>query len=234
MNGRSLPLGNAKVAFQSALTRLGPLCSPRVIFALNRAVDYLEIGRWMRSRGFDVAHRVASRTALFELAASEVTDRRVLYMEFGVSNGASLRYWTTLLPRRDSIFHGFDSFEGLPEAWNTLNPKGQFSTGGELPLIGDDRVRLFKGWFEDTLPEYEWPAHDQLIVNIDADLYSSTQYVLNFVAPKLTKGSFLYFDELMDRDHELRAFSEFLDSSHMSFVVRGATRTLTHVLFERV
>jgi hypothetical protein len=205
-----------------------------MIFALNRVVDYLEVGRWMSARRFEVSDRFVDRTDLFDLVAGEVRDERVLYMEFGVSEGSSLRYWSKLLGHPGAHLHGFDSFEGLPETWNSLNPRGQFSTEGMLPEFDDPRVRLFKGWFEDTLPQYEWPDHDRLIVNMDADLYSSTRYVLDFIAPRLAPGSFVYFDEFMDRQHELRAFDEFLTQTSMPFVARGATKKLVHVLFERV
>jgi hypothetical protein len=227
-------VGAAKSACQEALTRVGARSSQRTIFALNRAVDYLEAGRWMRARGFDASDRVLGRTELFDLVAREIGDQRVLYLEFGVSHGYSMRYWSNLLTHPEAVLHGFDSFEGLPETWNELNPQGQFTTNGDVPVFDDPRVRLFKGWFEDVLPHYEWPEHDRLVVNLDADLYSSTRYVLDFVAPHLTPGSFVYFDEFMDRQHELRAFDEFLGTSGMSFTLRGATRRLVHTLFQRV
>jgi hypothetical protein len=227
-------LHNVKTACQSTLTRIGAHSSERGIQALNRAVDYLEVGRWMREKGFDVSQRVSARTDLYDIVAAEAGQERVLYLEFGVADGASMRYWAQILRHPQTALHGFDSFEGLPEHWNALNPVGQFSTNGAIPQIGDDRVRMFKGWFEDTLPTYEWPEHERLVVNVDADLYSSTRYVLDFVAPKLAVGSYLYFDEFMDRQHELKAFDEFLSSSGMTFRLCGATTKLVHALFQRV
>jgi hypothetical protein len=223
-----------KSACEAALTRVGAHSSPRLIFALNRMVDYLEVGRWMRANGFETTVRVSDRTELFDLVGREIGDEPVHYLEFGVADGASLRYWSSVLAHPDTVLHGFDSFEGLPEDWNALNPRGQFSTHGAPPLIDDPRARLFKGWFDETLPEYEWPERERLVVNMDADLYSSTRYVLDAVAQRLVPGSFLYFDEFMDRQHELRAFDEFLRSRSMSFVLRGATRKFVHVLFQRV
>jgi hypothetical protein len=227
-------IDNAKTACEAALTRVGARTSARAIFALDRAVDYLEVGRWMRERGFDADQRVTGRTELFDLVAREVGDQRVLYMEFGVHDGASLRYWSHILAGEQSMLHGFDSFEGLPEDWNSLNPRGHFSTNGSLPHFDDPRVTLFKGWFEQTLPEYEWPEHDRLVLGLDADLYSSTRYVLDTVGERLVPGSFVYFDEFMDRQHELKAFAEFLDETGMAFELRGATRKLGQVLFQRV
>ena len=226
-------LERSKIAAQSLLTHLGARCPERVILGLDHAVDYLEAGRWLRAHGFVTGRRFTDRSELFDLAV-QAAGPRTLYLEFGVGHGHSMRYWSSILADADAMLHGFDSFEGLPETWNAMNPKGQFSTNGAIPSFDDPRVRIHKGWFEQTLAHYEWPPHQRLIVNIDADLYSSTKCVLGHVAPYLEPGSLLYFDEFIDRHHELRAFAEFLDETGMTFELRGATRRLVHVLFERV
>ncbi len=95
-------------------------------------------------------------------------------------------------------------------------------------------MSFFKGWFQEVLPSYSLPEHDRLIVNLDADLYSSTKYVLDFLRPSLAVGTFLYFDEFSDRHHELKAFDEFLSTTEMRFRCCGASRTLTHVAFQRI
>ena len=46
--------------------------------------------------------------------------------------------------------HGFDSFQGLPEAWSAHEGAGAYSTAGRMPRAGDN-VRLHAGWFEDTM-----------------------------------------------------------------------------------
>ena len=113
------------------------------------ASTYLEVGRWMHAHGYTVAHRVNHRTKLFDLVGRRVADRVVLYMEFGVYQGAATRYWSNLLHNPESKLHGFDSFEGMPETW--VRPDGHFSVGGQLPQIDDARVQFFKGWFSETL-----------------------------------------------------------------------------------
>ena len=69
---------------------------------------------------------------------------------------------------------------------------------------------------------------------LDADLYSSTATVLEFVADRLKPGSYLYFDQFHHRADELRAFSEFLDENPSSFELAAATLDLASVAFRCV
>jgi len=215
-----------------ALTRLGALCSQQVIYALNGSFNYLHVGWWLKAHGFEIRLRVRDRNGLFELAAHEIADRDVLYLEFGVHRGASLRAWSRLLGNPNAKLHGFDSFEGLPHDWTIEgHGRGYFSTGGALPDIDDLRVTLFPGWFEDTLAAYDWPEHEVLFAMFDADLYSSTATALAAVRPHLRPGSFLYFDQFHHRGDELRAFAELVDESELRFDLVGVTKELSSVLF---
>jgi hypothetical protein len=102
------------------------------------------------------------------------------YLEFGVSAGTSIRRWMNLNKDENSRFIGFDSFEGLPEAWGRESPKGAYSVGGRVPVTTDPRVSFVKGWFQNTVPGFleTFSPRSQLLVHIDSDLYSSAAYVL--------------------------------------------------------
>jgi hypothetical protein len=225
-----------KLAPKLALTHLGAHCGQPVIYSLNGAFNYLHVGWWLHAHGYDVTRRFGSRAELFDIAAREMADRDALYLEFGVHAGRSMRQWSQLLSNPRAMLHGFDSFSGLPHDWTLEgHPRGYFSTDGSVPEIDDPRVRFFAGWFDDTLPAYEWPPHDALFVMLDADLYSSTSTVLAHVRPHLFPGAFLYFDQFHHRADELRAFAEMLDEhDDLRFRLVGATRELTSVLFQRV
>lgn len=212
------------------LTRFGACLTSKAIYNLNAVVNYLEVGRWMKAHGFTVSY-FENRERLFETMAQQIQDQRALYLEFGVYEGAAMRYWSRLLRNPDSHLHGFDSFEGLPEPWLLHRPKGHFSLNGHIPQIDDVRVRFFKGWFEDTLPHYRAPEHDALILNFDADLYSSTRFVLRQVKELIKPGTVIYFDEFNHRDHEMKAFDEFLDETGMKFSCVGATPSLARIAF---
>jgi hypothetical protein len=139
-----------------------------------------------------------------------------LYLEFGVYEGESLSWWSNNLKAPGAKLVGFDSFEGLPEDWGPATKKGHFDTQGRIPSIPDERVSFVVGWFDDTLPTYVLPPHDQLVVNVDADLYSSAALVLRTLEDQLVPGTLIYFDEFHDMEHELRAFREHLEATGKS------------------
>ena len=78
------------------------------------------------------------------------------------------------------------------------------------------------------------PDHGVLMLNFDADLYSSTAYVLRLLGDAIVPGTYISFDEFNRQFHELRAFGEFIGRTCMRFSLLGATRTLEQVLFQRV
>lgn len=110
-------------------------------------------------------------------------NKQIIYLEFGVWEGRSIKYISKLNNNPKSKFIGFDTFEGLPEDWTEDLKKGAFSTQGKVPLVDDQRIKFVKGLFQNTLEEelknLDLNNNDNLIIHFDADLYSSTSYVLN-------------------------------------------------------
>ncbi|MGH3301028.1 MAG: class I SAM-dependent methyltransferase [Streptosporangiaceae bacterium] len=181
---------------------------------MHDALAWVELGHWLAD-GTGASNNLrefASKDEVFAHCLAHVHGSRTQYLEFGVYEGNSLRWWAGHLTDPSARFVGFDSFEGLPEDWRHDIRQGEFRTAGP-PLIDDPRVSFVVGWFDETLPKYELPACDQLIVNIDSDLYSSAMTVLKWLEPHLRPGTLVYFDELVDCHHELRAFIESLAKS---------------------
>ena len=121
-----------------------------------------------------------------------VKNRPMDYLEFGVFQGDSMRKWTSINTNPQSRFYGFDSFEGLPEDWASgQREKGAFTTGGEAPVIDDPRVGFVKGWFNKSLVPFlsTFEPRNQLVLHMDADLYSSTMYVLMTLDPIIRRGT---------------------------------------------
>jgi Macrocin-O-methyltransferase (TylF) len=216
-----------------ASVALGARMPSQLIGKACTVAGWLEMGWWMREQSCYPPRTLSDRNAIFDLVGTAVADIQVLYLEFGVYQGESIRYWSKLLTNPASLLHGFDSFEGLPESWAEDHPSGHFSTAGQIPEVSDSRVKFFKGWFEDTLPRYQLPAHSALVVNMDADLYSSTKFVLDHLAGWLGVGDWLYFDEFSCWQHEFRAFREFVEETGMRFEGVAESNNLWNIAFRR-
>lgn len=122
--------------------------------------------------------------------------------EFGVFQGRSLRAIARHQPLR--TVHGFDSFLGLPEDWerstHSIYKKGHFGTQA-LPQFGSDckNIKLHPGFFEQSLPVWKCTQNQSLaFLHIDADLYSSARYILDFLNDRIISGTIIVFDELSD------------------------------------
>jgi len=119
-----------------------------------------------------------------------------LYCEFGVGDGITIRQLAELRP--DRIFHGFDSFFGLPEDGGRNEwKKGSFTRNGVPPLVPPN-VQLHIGMFAETIPPF-LKEHPEPIafLHIDCDLYSSTKTVLTLMAPRIQPGTLIQFDEYL-------------------------------------
>jgi hypothetical protein len=219
-------------SLKTAAARAGTRIPPRVLYGVNATANYLATGAWMARHGFDRNARLGRRFEVYDAMAARVAPERVLYLEFGVADGMSMRYWSRALAHPAAALHGFDSFEGLPADWIPGRPAGHFSQKGKAPEIDDPRVRFHRGWFEDTLPGFAPAPLERTVVNLDADLYSSTVAVLEWVEEWLRPGDLLYFDEFNHQADELRAFDEFLKRSGVSCALLAGTRNFAHVAFE--
>lgn len=213
-----------------ALVAAGSRLTPRALTRLSRALGALDQGHWFAKTGRHVPN-LKDRFAVFDVALERVHGSQPLYLEFGVYRGRTMRYWSSTLQTPGAHFVGFDSFEGLPEDWQTGAGRGSFSVGTP-PAIDDPRVSFVVGWFNDTLPTFDPPAHDQLIVNLDCDLYSSTVCVLEWLAPRMSPGTLVYFDDLFNRDHQWRALSEWLEGAGRRAVPIAMARWGHHMLFQ--
>ena len=169
----------------------------------------------------------------FHNACADHVKHEGMWMEFGVFRGRSLCQFAERAP---GLIYGFDSFEGLPETWDSNNPMGMFSLGGNVPTAAIDgianesafdpsptkstkpwpqNVRLVKGLFNESLPPFLQENKETCaMIHIDSDLYSSCKTVLEMLEDRIVPGTVLIFDEINDytdyRQHEIKAFAEFL------------------------
>ncbi|MDP3276139.1 MAG: class I SAM-dependent methyltransferase [Deltaproteobacteria bacterium] len=183
--------------------------APRDLSDQDDALQFCIQNREIHTRAFASKHH----------AIAHARDARVLdgpIVELGVRHGVSTR---VLAQAQGAQVHAFDSFEGLPAAWNSL-PLGAFTTRGHLPSVPPN-VTLYVGWFEQTLPTY--CAHEESspsMIHVDSDVYESARCALSHLGPRVRPGCVLLFDEYLGnagwRDEEHRALTEAIVRFHWS------------------
>jgi macrocin-O-methyltransferase TylF-like protien len=220
-----------RIQVKRFLVFVGSHLPERSLRAVNATANYLALGGWLRRRNLRPLRVVDGRDGIADAVADLRQGRTALFLEFGVAEGASIRRWSARLTNPRDRFIGFDSFEGLPARWLDNRQKGHFSTGGRLPETEDPRISFVKGWFHESLPNYQMPEHEWLIVHFDADLYSSTVCALDWLREYVKPGTVLCFDEFNHQADELRAFDEFIDSAALSFALVAASQDSAHVAF---
>jgi len=188
--------------------RLHPV-RERAIRDLERSVDYVET-HMADALGLETQREVLE----YALAQTKIVGH---YLEFGVFTGGTTRFLARELRRTKGgvPLHGFDSFEGLPQAWGGFNlGPAAFSTGGKLPRVPANVV-LHKGWFGETIPRWcdEVPG-PVAFIHMDCDLYASTIDVLDGLSGRLQVGTVIVFDEYFNypnwEQHEFKAWHEFV------------------------
>jgi O-methyltransferase len=198
-------------------------------------LDKLNWGaRWMASVKAAAAMPLfRDRTELYSFVEREFcAGGPIEYLEFGVFQGDSIRCWCKVNQHPNSRFHGFDSFEGLPEDWSPAYPQGAFSTSGKTPEVGDPRVNFVAGWFQKTIPGWlisYRPDDKQLVIHCDSDLYSSTLFVLTSLDRIIRPGTVLIFDEFDAVLHEYKALSDYCVAYLRRYRIVAATEGFLQV-----
>lgn len=134
-------------------------------------------------------------------------------VECGVSIGHGALLFTLLsdyigVPR---TYYGFDSFEGFPapiaiDGITPIKGKGFWANPPDtvFKVLRDgrlsedvirERIRLTKGWFDQTLPQY---AGRIALLHLDCDLYESYRFSLETLYDKVQSGGVIMFDEYGD------------------------------------
>ena len=154
----------------------------------------------------------------------------IYYFEFGVAGGTSFKWWLNSTKNPDSKFFGFDTFEGLPEDWGIFK-KGEMSP--DQLEFQDTRYKFYKGLFQSTVPDFLKDTHLSLsyrkIFHMDADLFSSTLFVLSSISNILKPGDILIFDEFCVPNHEFFAFNIFIESFNIKYETLGAVNNYLQV-----
>ena len=166
------------------------------------------------------------------LYTSNMASGPINYLEFGVAQGHSFKWWALHNQDPATRLYGFDTFTGLPEAWDQFKA-GDMSTQGKVPDIKDTRVEFLKGLFQETLPDFlkRLDRTKRNVIHMDADLYTSTLYVLTMLDPYLKPGDIILFDEFGVPTHEFLAWQNYTASYPRKFELVAAANNYFFTAF---
>lgn len=172
----------------------------------DRSADYVE------NNMKEVIFYVDSKEE-FQRKSLESINLKGLFLEFGVHRGKSLKLFSELTT---NLFHGFDSFKGLPEDWTGHNLDKFFFKKPSIIKLPKNAI-LHKGWFHETIPKFLEEYSDNVaFIHIDCDIYSSTRDIFNLLGHRIIPGTVIVFDEYLNypswEQHEYKAFQEFIKS----------------------
>ncbi|MGH2553090.1 MAG: class I SAM-dependent methyltransferase [Chitinophagaceae bacterium] len=162
-----------------------------------------------------------------------LTETPITYLEFGVAEGHSFKWFLSKNINLESRFFGFDTFTGLPEDFG-IYKKGTFNSNTEVPKIDDNRGKFYQGLFQQTLPGFlsGFDNKKRKIIMLDADLYSATLFVLTSLAPFLKKDDIIFFDEFAVPTHEFKAFHDFIQSYYVNMELIAAANNFYFAVFK--
>lgn len=206
---------------------IGRVNLERPAIGLTAVASWLRFARWRRMHPVEwPTGKRSDRVWMYQtiIQKERLDDGPIDFWEFGVFRGESLFAWLNNISHPDSRFVGFDTFTGLPERWRATELEGAFNVYGEIPETSDARCSFVSGLFQKTLLSFA-RLHDfsrRLVIHLDADLYSSTLFVLTTLAPYFKSGDIIFFDNFICSVDEFRAFEDFVKSYRVKYEVLGA------------
>lgn len=197
---------------------------------------------WNRNSLLTLNAPTLARILYLDNLYRKIIDVPGVVCEFGVQWGATLTQLINLRSIHEPFnvsrtIYGFDTFEGFPsthskdgdeyrvgdlatlenyeekleEILNLIESFPPCSNIKKFSLIKGDVCNTIDKWLEDN------PHAIISMAIFDMDLYEPTKYVLERIAPRLTKGSIIAFDELNCKffPGETRALDEVLGINNL-------------------
>jgi SAM-dependent methyltransferase len=180
--------------------------------------------RRMRRDGYTM---IGARRARTLLRLADLVERKRIpgaIVDCGVWNGGSTILMSVAAPKR--TVWAFDSFQGMPEAGEhdpelahqltgeVRGSEAKLRTGFEQ-FSDPERLRIARGWFEETFPRFVDDIGTIAVLHIDADWYESVKLALQTFYPLLAPGGYCAVDDYNFWAGTRRAVDEFRADSNI-------------------
>jgi len=166
---------------------------------------------------YDLAKLGARETALTKDATLDG-----FIAEYGVDDGTS---FIPLCELTDDNVYGFDAFEGLDHGgkWRGgIAHQDMFQNNGEIPFAVPHNGVIVKGWFDKTLPGFDYGKQYARFLNIDCDNYAASVTVLENLREHITAGTVIAFDDYFNEykfrgETQFTAWQEFVTQNNIRY-----------------
>jgi hypothetical protein len=189
------------------------------VYPLKSLVEVIEFRVWFDNRFGKIPVFKDKNKLLDEIIRKASENSFVTYYEFGVAFGETIRY----LDKKTTIpfeYHGFDTFEGLPNAWRGL-PKGAITALGKSPEGFGHNIHFHIGLIDKTISDTNFKTPGTKCILFDFDLYQPTLFAYQHIKDELNPGDLVYFDEAFDSEERIILENYFLKD--FKFIVLGAS-----------
>lgn len=157
-------------------------------------------------------------------------------VECGVWRGGMIAALSETLGS-NRTYHLFDSFEGLPEVqekdgkwakkwqedknlWYFDNCRAEEEYAIQaMKIAGCNNYKIYKGWFKDTIPQYD--GKNIAVLRIDGDWYDSTYQCLEHLYPKVLDNGLIIIDDYYAWEGCIRAVYDFFSKNHITDRIRS-------------
>ena len=144
-------------------------------------------------------------------------------------------------------YYLYDSFEGLPAAgdedavhgtlssaktWEGKLKAAEEQASEAMKLSGAKRVHIVKGWFSETLPNYN--GEPIAILRLDGDFYASVMDALRHLWRYVVSGGLIIFDDYYTWTGCTRAVHDFLSQNQINEPIQQYRQTYAYMVKENV
>lgn len=105
------------------------------------------------------------------------------------------------------------------------NSKAVFNLLTNIVGYPKERVKIYKGWFQETLPKYNTRIDKIALLFLDCDLYESTKVCLEYLYKKVVHNGFILVDDYHAYPGCKKAVDDYLTSQKSTVTIRPGANT---------
>lgn len=166
------------------------------------------LSRFFFILGSNQLHQISKFNQIYNIWSNIYMDQvEGDYIEFGMFKGKSLMHsykcYKNIFKNNKVLFFGLDSFNGFPVENHNFYTRDNFKNNYQKvrnTFKKFDQVKIFKGFFNDSLKTSELLSRKFSFAFIDCDIYESANDAFKYLQTRLSRGAFIMIDDFSSID----------------------------------